>query len=148
VIGDTAYGTAEMLGWMVDEKAIEPNVPVWDKAERKDGSLGRSDFRWEAEADEYRCPQDKPLRSTGKPECARRGMDQVKANRAITVTSEAQRKSTPLDANSNAITEGQSDGWTLIYCKGPEGEQLEFVKALGLVKRTFEDARATHFRHR
>ena len=67
LIGDTAYGTAEMLGWMVDEKAIEPHVPVWDKAERKDGSLGRSDFRWEAEADEYRCPQGKPLRSTGKP---------------------------------------------------------------------------------
>lgn len=67
LIGDTAYGTAEMLGWMVDEKAIEPHVPVWDKAERKDGSLGRTDFRWEAEADEYRCPQGKPLRSTGKP---------------------------------------------------------------------------------
>lgn len=67
LIGDTAYGTAEMLGWMVNEKAIEPHVPVWDKAERKDGSLGRSDFRWEAEADEYRCPQGKPLRSTGKP---------------------------------------------------------------------------------
>ena len=66
LIGDTAYGTAEMLGWMVDEKAIEPHVPVWDKAERKDGSLGRSDFRWDAEADEYRCPQDKALRSTGK----------------------------------------------------------------------------------
>ena len=27
LIGDTAYGTAEMLGWMVDEKAIEPHVP-------------------------------------------------------------------------------------------------------------------------
>ena len=66
-MGYTAYGTAEILGWMVDEKAIEPHVPVWDKAERKDGSLGRSDFRWEAEADEYRCPQGKPLRSTGKP---------------------------------------------------------------------------------
>lgn len=47
------YGTAKMLGWMVDEKTIEPHVPVWDKAERKDGSLGRSDFRWEGEADEY-----------------------------------------------------------------------------------------------
>ena len=67
LIGDTAYGTAEMLGWMVDEKAIEPHVPVWDKAERKDGSLGRSDFQWIAEADEYRCPQGNPLRSTGKP---------------------------------------------------------------------------------
>ena len=67
LIGDTAYGTAEMLGWMVDDKGIEPHVPVWDKAERKDGTLGRSAFRWDAEADEYRCPEGKPLRSTGKP---------------------------------------------------------------------------------
>src|SRR3546814_6238936 len=51
LIGDTAYGTAEMLGWMVDEKSIEPHVPVWDKAERKDGTLSRSDFQWNAEAD-------------------------------------------------------------------------------------------------
>ena len=79
-------------------------------------------------------------------ECARRGMDQVKANRIITVTSEAQRQAAPLETNSNPITQGQSDGWTLIYCKGPEGEQLEFVKALGPVKRTFENARKAHLR--
>ena len=28
LIGDTAYGTAEFLGWMVEEKGIEPHVPV------------------------------------------------------------------------------------------------------------------------
>ena len=67
LIGDTAYGTSEMLGWMVDEKDIEPPVPVWDKAQRKDGTLGRSDFTWDADAAEYRCPQGKPLRSSGKP---------------------------------------------------------------------------------
>jgi hypothetical protein len=27
-----------------------------------------------------------------------------------------------------------------IYCKGPEGQQLEFVQALGPVKKKFEDA--------
>ncbi|KFL36058.1 IS1182 family transposase [Arenimonas donghaensis] len=67
LIGDTAYGTSEMLGWMVDEKNIEPHVPVWDKAQRKDGTLGRSDFTWDADAAEYRCPQGKPLRSSGIP---------------------------------------------------------------------------------
>ncbi len=41
LIGDTAYGTAELLGWMVDEKGIEPHVPVWDKSERTDGAFGR-----------------------------------------------------------------------------------------------------------
>ncbi len=73
-------------------------------------------------------------------EAARRGMDQVKANRVITVTSEAERLAAPIEANSNPITEGKSDGWRLIYCKGPEGEQLEFVQALGTVKRTFDGA--------
>lgn len=62
LIGDTAYGTAEMLGWMVDAKAIEPHVPVWDKTERHDGTFSRSDFVWHAENNEYRCPGGKALR--------------------------------------------------------------------------------------
>lgn len=73
-------------------------------------------------------------------ESVRRGMTQVRANRVITVTTEQERLAAPIDANSNGITEGQSNGWRLIYCKGPEGEQLEFVQALGPVKRTFDDA--------
>jgi catechol 2,3-dioxygenase-like lactoylglutathione lyase family enzyme len=75
-------------------------------------------------------------------EAARRGMTQVRANRVVTVSSEADRKAAPLDANSNPITEGKSNGWRLIYCRGPEGEQLEFVQALGPVKKTFDDALA------
>ena len=76
-------------------------------------------------------------------ESARRGMSQVRANRTVTVTSEQERLATPLEANSNGITEGSSNGWRLIYCKGPEGEQLEFVQALGPVKRVFDDALET-----
>ena len=34
LIGDMAYGAAELLGWMVNDKAIEPHVPVWDKTQR------------------------------------------------------------------------------------------------------------------
>lgn len=73
-------------------------------------------------------------------EAARRGMTQVRANRVVTVRSEQERLAAPLDANSNGITEGRSNGWRLIYCKGPEGEQLEFVQALGPVKRVFDEA--------
>jgi catechol 2,3-dioxygenase-like lactoylglutathione lyase family enzyme len=73
-------------------------------------------------------------------ESARRGMTQVKANRVITVTSEQERLAAPIDTNTNKITEGKSNGWSLIYCKGPEGEQLEFVQALGPVKKTFDEA--------
>jgi catechol 2,3-dioxygenase-like lactoylglutathione lyase family enzyme len=74
-------------------------------------------------------------------ESARRGMTQVRANRVVTVKSEQERRSTPIEANSNGITEGKSNGWRLIYCKGPEGEQLEFVQALGPVKVVFDGAR-------
>jgi hypothetical protein len=63
LIGDTAYGTAEMLGWMVEEKNIEPHVPVWDKAERTDGTFSRSDFAWNEQDNEYRCPAGNALRT-------------------------------------------------------------------------------------
>jgi hypothetical protein len=63
LIADTAYGSAPMLGWMVEEKAIEPHIPVWDKTERKDGTFERDDFKWHEAADEYRCPAGNPLRS-------------------------------------------------------------------------------------
>src|SRR2546430_1765744 len=62
LIGDTNYGTAEILGWMVDEKQIEPHVPVWDMTQRKDETLYSSDFKWDEQANEYRCPQGQPLR--------------------------------------------------------------------------------------
>ena len=29
LIGDMAYGNAELLGWMVNDKGIEPHVPLW-----------------------------------------------------------------------------------------------------------------------
>ena len=73
-------------------------------------------------------------------ESARRGMTQVRANRVVTVTTEQERLAAPMEANSNGITEGQSNGWRLIYCKGSEGEQREFVQALGPVKQTFANA--------
>lgn len=73
-------------------------------------------------------------------ECARRGMPQVRANRVVTVRTEKERLNAPASANTNRITEGKSNGWSLIYCKGPEGEQLEFVQALGPVKETFRNA--------
>jgi hypothetical protein len=63
LIGDTAYGTAPMLGWMVNEKGIEPHTPVWDKTERKDDTLSSTDFEWNTEANEYRCPEGHALRS-------------------------------------------------------------------------------------
>src|SRR5438132_12028612 len=48
---------------MVDEKQIEPHVSVWDKTQRSDETLSSSDFEWDEQANEYRCPQGQPLRS-------------------------------------------------------------------------------------
>jgi transposase len=63
LVGDTAYGTAPMLGWMVQDKGIAPNVPVWDKSGRKDGTLSSNEFFWDEQANEYRCPQGHALLS-------------------------------------------------------------------------------------
>ena len=60
-------------------------------------------------------------------ESARRGMTQVRANRVMTVTTEQERLAAPIEANSNSITEGQSNGWTLIFDGAREARQ----KALG-----------------
>jgi hypothetical protein len=62
LIGDMAYGAGPMLGWLVDAKQIEPNIPVWDKTERTDGTISSSEFIWDETAGEYRCPLGRPLR--------------------------------------------------------------------------------------
>ena len=61
LIGDTGYGSAEMLGWMVEEKQIEPHVPVWEKSERKDGTFSISEFEFDEQANCYKCPAGQEL---------------------------------------------------------------------------------------
>src|SRR5215217_4490780 len=61
LIGDTAYGTAEMLNWLVNEHGIEPHIPVFDKSQRTDGTFSREDFAYDHVGDTYRCPAGKTL---------------------------------------------------------------------------------------
>jgi transposase len=97
LIGDMAYGTAAMLAWMVEDKGIEPHVPVWDKTQRTDESLSSSDFQWNAEADEYRCPQGHPLRSQWR--AFRNPRNHItKADTIIYRSSQSACKSCPLKA--------------------------------------------------
>jgi transposase len=63
--GDTAYGSAEMLGWLVHERGIEPHVPVFDKSKRTDGTFSREDFVYDAKGDVYVCPGGKMLTCKG-----------------------------------------------------------------------------------
>ncbi|CAA9479292.1 MAG: Mobile element protein [uncultured Sphingomonadaceae bacterium] len=61
LIGDTGYGSADMLAWLVNERGIEPHIPVLDKANRADGTFSRSDFAYDARRDVYTCPAGKLL---------------------------------------------------------------------------------------
>jgi len=58
---DTAYGTAEMLQWLVHEQGIEPHIPVFDKSQRTDGTFSRDDFTYDHARDTYCCPAGKTL---------------------------------------------------------------------------------------
>ena len=52
----TAYGNADMLNWLVEEKRIEPHIPVWDKSNSSKDIFNRSDFAWDTKANQYTCP--------------------------------------------------------------------------------------------
>jgi transposase len=65
LMGDSAYGSAEMLGWLVHEHGIEPHVTVFDKSARKDGTFSREDFNYDPAGDVYFCPSGKTLTTTG-----------------------------------------------------------------------------------
>jgi transposase len=95
LIGDTAYGTAPMLAWMVEEKDIEPHVPVWDKTERQNGTFSSNDFHWNEEDGEYRCPAGRPLRSEWRA-FKRQRSHVTKANTVIYRSSQADCTTCPL----------------------------------------------------
>jgi transposase len=61
IAGDVAYGTGEMLGWLVDH-GIDPHIPVWDKGKRDDGTFSSKDFRNDSQEDRYICPNGRNLR--------------------------------------------------------------------------------------
>ena len=65
LLGDSAYGSAEMLGWLVYEHGIEPHVTVFDKSARTDGTFSREDFKYDPAGDVYVCPGGKTLTTTG-----------------------------------------------------------------------------------
>ena len=65
LLGDSAYGSAETLSWLVSERGIEPHVTVFDKSARKDGTFSREDFKYDPAGDVYVCPGGKTLTTTG-----------------------------------------------------------------------------------
>jgi len=65
IAADVAYGTGEMLGWLVERK-IDPHIPVWDQSKvAAAGKFTRADFRYDKKRDIYICPGGKELRTSG-----------------------------------------------------------------------------------
>jgi hypothetical protein len=53
---NTAYGTGRFLAF-VTGVGIIPHVLVWDMSRRHDGTLLRSEFRFDSRRNVYICPQ-------------------------------------------------------------------------------------------
>jgi len=62
---DSAYGSGEMLDWIVNKKHIAPHIPVFDHSQRDDNTFSRSDFSYDPEGDVYTCPAGKRLTTRG-----------------------------------------------------------------------------------
>jgi transposase len=66
IAGDVAYGTGEMLGWLVG-RDITPHIPVKDQSEiASKGSFVRADFDYDEKQDVYICPTGNTLTTTGR----------------------------------------------------------------------------------
>jgi hypothetical protein len=66
IAGDSAYGSAELLRWLVYQHGIEPpvRVRVFDKSARRDGTFSREEFTHDLERDVV-CPAGKTLTTRG-----------------------------------------------------------------------------------
>lgn len=67
LVGDTGYGSAEMLGWLVETQGIEPHIPVFDKSHCKNQTFSRSAFSYDYRRDAYECPARKWLHQYRRP---------------------------------------------------------------------------------
>ncbi len=63
LVGNTGYGSAEMLGWLVEERGIAPHIPICARPKRTDGTFSREDFVYDPATDSYACPGSKELRT-------------------------------------------------------------------------------------
>lgn len=67
LVGDTGYGNAKMLGWLVYEHGIEPHIPVMDKSTRRDDTFSRTDFEFHQGKNAHLCPAGKWLHHYRRP---------------------------------------------------------------------------------
>ena len=63
--GASACGSVTPITELRVSPTIAPYIPVRDASERDDGTLSRSDFRWNKRRGVYICPNNKTLHTTG-----------------------------------------------------------------------------------
>ena len=61
---DKSYGTGPFLAWLLERK-VEPHIPVLDRQGQTDGYMPRECFAYDAQKDEYTCPQGRVLTRQG-----------------------------------------------------------------------------------
>jgi transposase len=66
LVADTAYGSGPNLAWLVEERGIEPHIPVFEKSARNNGTFERSAFTYDHEDDSYICPGGNRLRRSNR----------------------------------------------------------------------------------
>jgi transposase len=66
LVADTAYGSAPNLAWLVEERGIEPHIPVFEKSARNNDTFERSAFTYDHEDDSYICPGGNRLRRSNR----------------------------------------------------------------------------------
>ena len=66
LVADTAYGSAPNLAWLVEERGIEPHIPVFEKSARNNGTFERSAFTYDHDEDSYICPAGNRLRRSNR----------------------------------------------------------------------------------
>src|SRR3546814_1039911 len=85
-----------MLAWLVNERDIEPHIPVFDHSSRSDGIFERAAFVFDHDRDQYDCPGGKPLRRARRSDAVKRdspsadGFYRYRASRSEEHTSELQ----------------------------------------------------------
>jgi len=124
LLGDGAYGSAEFLGWMVDDKKIAPHVTLLETPGRPTQSFTQKDFTYDKAKDVFTCPGGKELRQFWrKYKTPRSGI--TKDKKRMYQQSKHDRKKVEMAfAHMKRVL-----GFRRLRLRGPTGAQDEFLLA-------------------
>ncbi|MDD7973408.1 transposase [Roseinatronobacter alkalisoli] len=123
LVGDIVYGSAEMLGWLVEDRKIAPHIPVWDKSKRTDGTFSREEFAYDATADRYTCLAGNTL-ETSRRKFSKPRPTNVSKTDAYMTSFRQKRKVEMLFAHLKRYI-----GLRMIRLRGPKGATEQFQLA-------------------